>query len=365
MSRKRPRLTGSRSSSEDRSSRATESPRSSGEEAGAPGGAPHRAARAAKVERAVRAGGPQRRHGAGQGAPSRGFAAAWNALFFAPRDPRLASVLRIGYGALLLINLAVLAPDVPLWFSESGLVPGALGRALITEHAPTVLDWLAAPWWPWLCFGVLAAAAALLTVGWHSRIQAIVVLVGLTWLQDRNYAIVDGEDTLFRLFAFYLALCPSGWAFSLDARRRKRRGIAVEPPVPWGLRLFQIQISVIYLSSAIEKSLGTDWTAGTALYYVARLDDAFGKFPLPGAVFETPWLFHGMSWAVLALEWLLPVLLWVKRTRRAAIAIAILFHLAIDYTMNLFLLHWLMILGVLSFAEFAELRWPPWRRAAA
>ena len=299
----------------------------------------------------------------------RGFVAAWNALFFAPRDPRLASVLRIGYGVLLLINLAVLAPDVPLWFSEGGLLPSPVARGMIAKHAPTVLAWIDAAWWPWLCYGVLVAAAALLTVGWHSRIQAIVVLLGLTWFQDRSYAIVDGEDTLFRLFAFYLALCPAGWAFSLDARRRKRRGDTAPPPVPWGLRLFQIQMSVIYLSSAIEKSLGTgngtDWTHGTALYYVARLDDAFGKLPLPGAMFEATWLIKLMTWSVLALEWLLPVLLWLKPTRRAAIVVALAFHLAIDYAMNLFLFHWLMILGILSFAEFAELRWPPWRRAAA
>lgn len=321
--------------------------------------------RAASGEDAVRAAAAPRVGATGQGRPARGFAAAWNALFFAPRDPRLASVLRIGYGVLLLINLAVLAPDVPLWFTESGLVPGALGRWLINPYALTVLGRVDAAWWPWLWFGVLAAAAVLLTIGWHSRVQAVVVLVVLTWLQHRNYAIVDAEDTLFRLFAFYLALCPSGWAFSLDARRRKRRGIAAEPPVPWGLRLFQLQMSVIYLSSAIEKSLGTDWTGGTALYYVARLDDAFGKLPVPSAMFETPWLFHAMTWSVLALEWLLPVVLWLKRTRRAAIVVAIVFHLAIDGTMNLFLLHWLMILGLLSFAEFDELRWPPWRRAAA
>jgi hypothetical protein len=320
--------------------------------------------------------------------PRRSFADAWNGLFFAPRDPRLASVIRIGYGMLLLVNLAVLAPDVPLWFSESGLLPAASARDLMTEHAPTVLGWIDAAWWPWLCYGILVAAAALLTVGWHSRIQAIVVLIGLTSFQHRNYAIVDGEDTLFRLFAFYLALCPAGWAYSLDARRRKRRGvvptervprpagtaptsrgsaslIAEEPPIPWGLRLLQIQVSVIYLSSAIEKSLGDDWTSGSALYYVARLDNFFGKLPLPGALFETLWLVKLLSWSVLALEWSLPVLLWLKRTRRAAIVVAIVFHLAIESTMNLFLFHWLMILGVLSFAEFGELRWPPWRRAAA
>ncbi|TMQ25684.1 MAG: hypothetical protein E6J90_05460 [Deltaproteobacteria bacterium] len=122
---------------------------------------------------------------------------------------------------------------------------------------------------------------------------------------------------------------------------------------------------MIYLSSAIEKSLGHDWPAGTALYYVARLDDAFGKLPLPGALFETLWLTRLGSWSVLALEWTLPVLLWIPRTRRVAIAVAIGFHLAIEATMNLFLFHWLMILGVLSFAEFDELRWPPWRRAPA
>ncbi|HET7500907.1 MAG TPA: HTTM domain-containing protein [Kofleriaceae bacterium] len=285
-------------------------------------------------------------------------------MLFAERDPRLASVIRIGYGALLLINLAMWAPDLGLWFSESGVLPQAAAREIINEHAPTILGWSQAGWWPQLCYGVLCASAVLLTVGWHSRIQAIIVLVGLTSFQDRNYAIVDGEDTLFRMFAFYLALCPAGWAYSLDAVRRKRRGVTGPPPVPWGLRLFQIQISVVYLSSAIEKSLGTDWTSGDALYYVARLHDTFGKLPVPAFVFETLWLTRLLTWSVLALEWGLPIALWPGRTRRAALAVALVFHLAVESSMNLFLFHWLMILGLLSFAELDELRWPPWRRAA-
>lgn len=297
--------------------------------------------------------------------PQRGFGATWNALVFAERDPRLASVLRIGYGILLLINLATWAPDLRLWFSETGLLPLSAARAIVNEHAPTVLGWSSAGWWLWSCYGVLVASAVLLTAGWHTRIQAIIVLVGLTSFHNRNYAIVDAEDTVFRLFAFYLALCPAGWAFSLDARRRKRRGITEESPIPWGLRLFQIQMSVIYLSSAIEKSKGSEWTSGTALYYVSRLDDSFGKLPVPAFLFETLWLTKLLTWSVLVLEWGLPVLLWWRPTRRAAIVVAIVFHLSIEYSMNLFLFHWLMILGVLSFAEFDELRWPPWRRPAA
>lgn len=297
--------------------------------------------------------------------PRRGFGDLWNGVFFAERDPRLASVLRIGYGVLLLINLAMWAPDLRLWFSEAGLLPLAAAREIVNEHAPTVLGWVDAAWWPPACYGVLVAAAVLLTVGWHTRIQAIIVLIGLTSFQNRNYAIVDAEDTVFRMFAFYLALCPAGWAFSLDARRRKRRGIACDPPIPWGLRLFQIQISVIYLSSALAKSMGEEWRSGTALYYVSRLDDSFGKFPVPAFPFEILWITKLLTWSVLILEWGLPVLLWLKQTRRAAIVVAIVFHLSIEYSMNLFLFHWLMILGILSFAEFDELRWPPWRKPAA
>jgi hypothetical protein len=292
----------------------------------------------------------------------RGVAEVWNAVVFAERDPALASVLRIGYGVLLLVNLALWLPDLRLWFGEDGLVPRATGQALINEDAPTILAWFGGAWW-WACacYAALVASAILLTVGWYSRIQAVIVLVLLTSFQDRNYAIVDGEDTLFRLYAFYLALCPAGWAYSLDARRRARRGQAVPTPVPWALRLFALQISVVYLSSAIEKALGTDWLAGTAMYYVARTD-AFGKLPLPGALFESVALTQAMTWAVLALELALPILLWVPRTRRIALGVAIVFHLAIDYAMHLFLFHWLMILGLLAFAERDELRWPPWRK---
>lgn len=284
-------------------------------------------------------------------APQRGLTAAWNEFFYAARDPRLCSVLRIGYAALLLINLAMWAPDLERWFGESGVLPLHDARLIVDEHAPTLLAHLPLH----LCFGLLVAQTLLLAVGWHSRIQAACVLVWLTSFHDRNIAIVDGEDTVFRLFAFFLALCPSGWAFSLDARRRDP---AAPPPAPWALRLFQLQICVIYLSSAIEKTTASDWTSGTALYYVARLDDWFGKFATPDFPFETVWMIKAMTWGTLALEWLLPIALWLKRSRKTAVVVAIVFHLAIDATMNLFLFHWLMILGLLSFLEYDELAAP-------
>ena len=290
-----------------------------------------------------------------------GLAARWNAFFFAARDPRLCSVLRIGFAVLVLVDALVLLPDLGYWFSDGGVMPAANARLIINEDAFTLLHYVPLQ----LGYALLVAHAVLLLVGWQSRIQAVGVLIWLVSFQHRNYAIVDGEDTVMRLFAFYLALCPGGWAFSVDAWLRKRRGVVVEPPLPWGLRLFQLQMSVIYLSSAIEKTSGADWRSGTALYYVARLDDSFGRFPVPAYPLEHLWLIKLMTWGVLAIEWGLPILLWIKRSRKAAVVVAIAFHLSIDYTMNLFLFHWLMILGFLSYLEFDELPWIGRRGRAA
>jgi len=255
---------------------------------------------------------------------------AWDRFFFAARDPRMCSVIRIGYSALLLINLVLWASHLELWFGDSGLLPSEAARHV--AGVPSLVAYLPV----WMCMGLLMAHTIALAAGFYPRVQALFVLFWLTQFDNRNVAIIDGEDTVLRLFAFYLALCPPPNA---------------KDAVPWALRLFQIQIAVIYLSSAIEKTWGHDWTNGHALYYTARLDDWFGKLPVPAFITDSTLPTYG----VLAMEWLLPILLFVPRTRKWAVAVGIAFHLSIEWTMNLFLFHWIMILGLLSFLEYGEL----------
>lgn len=252
----------------------------------------------------------------------------WNAFFFAARDPRMGSVIRIGYALLLLVNLACWAPNLERWFGDAGVLPAEAARHV--AGLPSLVAYLPL----WVCFGLLVAHTIALGAGFYPRVQAVCVLLWLTQFDNRNVAIIDGEDTVLRLFAFYLALLPTD---------RKS--------VPWALRLFQIQLGVIYLSSAIEKTWGHDWTNGHALYYTARLDDWFGKLPVPGFVFDSTFA----TYSVLAIEWLLPLALFHPRTRKWAVAVGIAFHLGIEWTMNLFLFHWIMILGLLSFLDFDEL----------
>ena len=108
------------------------------------------------------------------------------------------------------------------------------------------------------------------------------------------------------------------------------------------------------LFSGLEKCQGAAWREGTALYYVSRLDDLFYRFPVPEFIFESLFLVAIATWAAVLLELSIPVLVWFGKTRRFALCLAVLFHLSLDYMMNLNLFEWLMLVGWSSFIERAD-----------
>lgn len=272
-----------------------------------------------------------------------------------PADFRILAAMRIGFATLLLINVLVLAPDLERYFSESGLLPYDASRRVLDPDAWGLFDWLPKTSGVlWTLYGLLVAATFSLLVGFRSRISALAVFVLLTSFQHRNMILWDAEDTVFRLFAAFFILAHAGRAWSVDARL----GGDPPPTAPtWPIRLFQVQISVIYLSAGILKVMGADWRTGSALYYVARLDDLFGQAPLPDFMFEWMPLVRLMSWSVVLVELTLPLALWFERTRRPALVVGFLLHLSIEYAMNLFLFHWIMLVGLLSFTRPDD-----WRR---
>jgi uncharacterized membrane protein YphA (DoxX/SURF4 family) len=110
-------------------------------------------------------------------------------------------------------------------------------------------------------------------------------------------------------------------------------------------------MAVVFLAAGLAKIGNGDWLDGTAMYYVARLDDYFGRFSTPAWLFDQPWSVALATWAVVLGELLAPIFIWFRQTRRWALAVAVLFHLANEWTMHLFLFHWLMLAGWLSFLE--------------
>lgn len=273
---------------------------------------------------------------------------------FAPRDTRVLAAFRIAYAALLFVNVIFWLPDLDLWFGEDGVLPYAASRSVVDPDTLTLFAFLPttrfALWFSYLTF---VSQIALLGVGYLTRLQAVCAYVWLVSFQHRHMMLFDAEDNVFRLLGFCLVFMPAGARWSVDAlvRRRLHAEVPVRGAPAWGLRLAQVQITTVYVSTVWLKLLSQDWRGGDALYYVGRLDDLFGRFPLPAWLFENPAAYHAATWSVLALELFIPIGLWVPRLRKRTLALAVLLHLGLDYAMNLFLFEWIMLVGLLAFLE--------------
>jgi hypothetical protein len=90
------------------------------------------------------------------------------------------------------------------------------------------------------------------------------------------------------------------------------------------------------------------------LFYVYHLDE-FRRFPLPS------WFFHPIvlklgSWSALLLEFSLGVMVWVKELRYVILAFGVLFHLWLEYSLNVPLFQWEILSAYILFVDADDLR---------
>jgi hypothetical protein len=195
----------------------------------------------------------------------------------------------------------------------------------------------------------------LLLLGIGARWQALAIFILMTALHHRNTLILDGGDIMLRWIAFSLIWMPSDDYFSIKSYFKRRRGwLPIQKSAP-GLRILQIQLTLVYISTLLLKLDGADWLDGQALFYVVQLDDLFGYDHLPSMLVDSATFLTALTYLVLCVEFFMPIGLWLSATRRYTICLGIGFHLAINYAMNLFLFQWFMILGLCAFVDWPRL----------
>jgi hypothetical protein len=203
-------------------------------------------------------------------------------------------------------------------------------------------------------------------------------------LQHRLPLFNSGADSLERLFLFWLLFLPSGAVGSLDAIWFPRQGfwrkrihqsrwqydltLADSSPGPsslsrhticsWASAALLIQLVAIYLYSALEK-LNADWWQGTAVATALQWD--FIAKPLATTWLEFPGFLRCVTWTVLLLELLCPILIFTPYvfgwTRRLTAYFFITMHLAIAATLSIGTFSAVCLVGWLLFFP-----WPSeWR----
>jgi hypothetical protein len=134
-----------------------------------------------------------------------------------------------------------------------------------------------------------------------------------------------------RVEALILALSPCGAALSLDRRRSPGTFWSAQNRAPWAMRLLQIQLSLIYLSTVRAKISGHGWQEGTAVSYALRLQDML-IVPTPHWITANALSMNAATWGTLVLELSLGILVWNKRLRPWVLAGGLVMHSMIMIT---------------------------------
>jgi hypothetical protein len=286
------------------------------------------------------------------------------------RAERLA-LTRILLGAALLTDqLFQLWPNLEVYFGPHGVAPEGL-------H-----DWFQVTHWRWTLlffntddmsvvtpvFWLWVAVTAAFTLGFCTRLMSVALWFLTLCFLNRNRLLLNGGDDLMAAAVFLVMFAPCGMALSVDSWWRRRRGLTPPGPVyttAWMLRIIQIQLCMIYLTTGLAKLRGSGWLEGswwdgTAIHYVLNIMTmsrwSYAQLPVPF------WITGPMTYISVWWETLFPLLVMNRWTRKWALWFGVFFHLGIWGTIEVgwFSFYTLSLYGVWVPGEF----WDRWSRTA-
>jgi hypothetical protein len=255
--------------------------------------------------------------------------AAWKRFLFGPISARPLGAFRVVFGLVLLGYLSLMAVEFDHWYTSAGLFTASEAKEAAGPLRFSPLHYVDNPEIPHLLLAATMAVAVAFTLGWRTRIMSVLLYLGMLSLYHRNVASNGGPDAVPVIVSFYMMLCPCGAAFSLDAiRAARKRGTLAEPLIaPWGLRLLQMQMCLIYFQSCVIKCQGPLWLNGTTVHYVL-FNREFAQFNMEW-LGQYPLIINLMTHGALLIEFSLAFWLWFRPTRRWAILGGLALHFGI------------------------------------
>jgi hypothetical protein len=257
------------------------------------------------------------------------------------RETYLLGLVRVAFGAMLLRHVFRLASELRRtgYFGDRFHMP-LLPESWVPERGMYTL-WLAAMALATVCaiVGVRAREGLLFS----SSSGLYVLLCDRLQYHNNRYSLL--------LFGFLLAFTPCDRSFAL---RRAAGAGALGPR--WAVYLMQLQVSLIYASSALGKLVDPDWRGGLVLLLRAArsLELATERgIHLPAPLVElagSPLAFSAISKLAIGTELFLALGLWLPRSRPIALWLGVLFHLGIELSARVELFSYVMWTSYVLFA---------------
>ena len=259
---------------------------------------------------------------------------------WSPASPLPFGVLRIGLGLLLLAQAIGVASHLTEQYGSLGLLQGRVVEQFTPVFVPRI-GWVTAALAPLglgeavairAVFALHLAAATAFLLGWHSRAAAIGVWLTHLTLIGTAFGNTYGIDTFLRISLFYCLFAPVGGALSLDRRAGRTSG-APTAGARFALRVLQLELTLVYAATGLEKAVGEQWWNGEALWRAwMRADLGTIDFSWVASV---PWVAKLGAWSTVVLETGYAIFIWIPRTRRPWALGILALHAGIALTMGL------------------------------
>lgn len=202
------------------------------------------------------------------------------------------------------------------------------------------------PWWSWwpvpgpggyrLLLWMAAAAGVLMVAGLAARVATVAAFVLVFYLLAVDVSTFAHNRAFLTWMLFGLAWLPNDRSWSLPALWAYKRGRPLATVgLTWPVVMLRLVVSGVYLASGGTKLLDSDWRSGLVLWdrtvrYQNTIPSAFDGWIHDLLISRG---FHRvLAPGAIAMELFLAVGLWLPRTRRWALVVAVAFHASIELT---------------------------------
>ncbi|MEQ1849788.1 MAG: DCC1-like thiol-disulfide oxidoreductase family protein [Candidatus Peribacteraceae bacterium] len=250
---------------------------------------------------------------------------AWDQFWFQPISAVGFGWMRIGYGVIGFLTMALEWSRVSLFYTGIGVLPHEmLGDVVRSTWRFSLLDGAGVAV-VWLLYILLLLSLLLTALGLWTRLSLLVSVVLLFSFHEYAMITLDGGDTLMRLIGFILLLSPCHRAMTVTnlwKRMEQVRATGTDQPeqereMPiWPYRLLMWQMIILYVASSVEKFTGSTWRDGSAVAITIHHGN-FSRLSA-GAADMLAWTSPTIGWFVLVTQvvWIflliVPVLQWLR-----------------------------------------------------
>lgn len=195
-------------------------------------------------------------------------------------------------------------------------------------------------------FIICALTALGVALGYFYRLSIILFFLSFTYIELMDKTTYLNHYYFISVLSFFMMFLPAAAYFSIDAFLKPKRAFQFIPA--WTINGIKLLLFMVYFYAGLAK-LNSDWML-EALPLKIWLPSKTG-IPLIGNFMGKEWVHYAFSWGGALFDLFIPFLLLVRKTRRYAFILLVVFHVLTWVLFPIGMFPFIMIISTLIFFD--------------